>query len=31
VKVLGGTIDLESASTGTTVRLRLPAAKKVAA
>jgi signal transduction histidine kinase len=31
VKVLGGTIDLESASTGTTVRMRVPAAKKVVA
>jgi two-component system, OmpR family, phosphate regulon sensor histidine kinase PhoR len=31
VKVLGGTIDLESAATGTTVRMHLPTAKKVAA
>lgn len=31
VKVLGGTIDLESSGTGTTVRVRLPNAKQVAA
>ena len=30
VKVLGGTIELESAAAGTTVRLRLPSARKVA-
>jgi signal transduction histidine kinase len=31
VKVLGGTIELESAAAGTTVRMRLPAARSVAA